>query len=258
MEPNIVEDWLKSMHLSRYFQAFVDNGYDDLEVCKQIGHPDLDAIGVRQVSHRKAILSAVLTLREQGGTHVYFTLENPADQEYQGQGQSYVVSTESCSNTSDYGESEDLAQEESSFITHPSSYRDPLPRGFRACEYSESSDSDPESWDPDDATPSSADLPGIEVQERGSGSLQSGRGGGGSSRGEEAEESFSSLERPSCSSWGSGAVPPVTPKVTEKKVCIYSSSHFIQLSFFRSFYVLLSSMNKGSPMLLSKKIFFSS
>ena len=74
----IVEEWLRSLGLVQYYQAFVDNGYDDLEVCKQIGDPDLDAIGVEVSSHRESLLEAVGTLREQGGTHVYFTLEEAA------------------------------------------------------------------------------------------------------------------------------------------------------------------------------------
>ncbi|EFB18670.1 hypothetical protein PANDA_017458 [Ailuropoda melanoleuca] len=43
---NIVYEWLKALQLPQYAESFVDNGYDDLEVCKQIGDPDLDAIGV--------------------------------------------------------------------------------------------------------------------------------------------------------------------------------------------------------------------
>ncbi|XP_070568196.1 SAM and SH3 domain-containing protein 1-like isoform X4 [Ptychodera flava] len=75
MAGNIVEEWLRSMDLLQYAEAFVDNGYDDLEICKQVGEPDLDAIGVENPSHRRNILRAVSRLREEGGTHVYFTLE---------------------------------------------------------------------------------------------------------------------------------------------------------------------------------------
>jgi hypothetical protein len=77
MEMSIVECWLRSMGHVQYTQAFLDNGYDDLEVCKQIGNPDLDAIGVMKLQHRKDLLRGVKTLREKGGTHVYFILENP-------------------------------------------------------------------------------------------------------------------------------------------------------------------------------------
>ena len=78
MANNIVEEWLRSLNLVHYTQAFIDNGYDDLEICKQIGEPDLDAIGVLKPSHRKEILNAVTTLKEEGGTAVYFTLEESA------------------------------------------------------------------------------------------------------------------------------------------------------------------------------------
>ena len=76
MSDNIVGDWLKTIELERYTPAFLDNGYDELEVCKQIGDPDLDAIGVTKGPHRKKILQAVVKLKEEGGTSVYFTLES--------------------------------------------------------------------------------------------------------------------------------------------------------------------------------------
>lgn len=79
MDYNIVKEWLKTLKLQRYAQAFIDNGYDDLEICKQIGTPDLDAIGVHPVVHRGKILDAVDRLRQEGGAAVYFTLENPDD-----------------------------------------------------------------------------------------------------------------------------------------------------------------------------------
>ena len=71
-----MEEWLRSLQLVQYTQAFLDNGYDDLEVCKQIGDLDLDAIGVEKTGHREQILDAVQVMREQGGTAVYFTLES--------------------------------------------------------------------------------------------------------------------------------------------------------------------------------------
>lgn len=74
---NIVYEWLKALQLPQYAESFVDNGYDDLEVCKQIGDPDLDAIGVRAPAHRRRILEAVRRLREQdaAAAGLYFTLE---------------------------------------------------------------------------------------------------------------------------------------------------------------------------------------
>ncbi|CAM4548108.1 unnamed protein product [Caretta caretta] len=74
---NIVYEWLKTLQLSQYAESFVDNGYDDLEVCKQIGDPDLDAIGVSVPHHRRRILEAVVRLKEEDETAagLYFTLE---------------------------------------------------------------------------------------------------------------------------------------------------------------------------------------
>nr|XP_037856617.1 sterile alpha motif domain-containing protein 5 isoform X1 [Chlorocebus sabaeus] len=74
---NIVYEWLKALKLPQYAESFVDNGYDDLEVCKQIGDPDLDAIGVLAPAHRRRILEAVRRLREQdaNAAGLYFTLE---------------------------------------------------------------------------------------------------------------------------------------------------------------------------------------
>ncbi|XP_056152307.1 sterile alpha motif domain-containing protein 5-like [Lampris incognitus] len=76
--PNLVFEWLSALHLNQYVESFVDNGYDDLEVCKQIGELDLDAIGVHVQYHRKRLLQAVSRLREETGNKsagYYFTLE---------------------------------------------------------------------------------------------------------------------------------------------------------------------------------------
>lgn len=75
---NIVVEWLRSLHLGQYAESFLDNGYDDLEICKQVGDPDLDAIGVFNPAHRSRLLQSVRTLREEGAASVYFTLEESA------------------------------------------------------------------------------------------------------------------------------------------------------------------------------------
>lgn len=75
MSGNIVAEWLRSLHLGQYSESFIDNGYDDLEICKQVGDPDLDAIGVFNPQHRSRLLQSVRTLREEGAASVYFTLE---------------------------------------------------------------------------------------------------------------------------------------------------------------------------------------
>lgn len=76
--PNLVLEWLSKLHLAEYVESFIDNGYDDLEVCKQIGEPDLDAIGVRIEYHRHRLLTAVQRLKEEDKRKApgyYFTLE---------------------------------------------------------------------------------------------------------------------------------------------------------------------------------------
>ncbi|KAM9341568.1 SAM and SH3 domain-containing protein 1 [Symphorus nematophorus] len=76
--PNLVLEWLSKLHLAQYVESFIDNGYDDLEVCKQIGEPDLDAIGVHIEYHRHRLLKAVQTLKDEDKRKApgyYFTLE---------------------------------------------------------------------------------------------------------------------------------------------------------------------------------------
>ncbi|KAF4525134.1 hypothetical protein B566_EDAN005076 [Ephemera danica] len=75
---NIVVEWLRSLQLGQYADSFLDNGYDDLEICKQVGDPDLDAIGVFNPNHRQLLLQSVRSLREEGAASVYFTLEETA------------------------------------------------------------------------------------------------------------------------------------------------------------------------------------
>lgn len=71
---NIVCEWLKALGVAQYGQSFLDNGYDDLEICKQIGDPDLDAIGVVDAQHRQKLLKSIRHLRENGATSLYFVL----------------------------------------------------------------------------------------------------------------------------------------------------------------------------------------
>ncbi|XP_042306621.1 SAM and SH3 domain-containing protein 1-like isoform X3 [Sceloporus undulatus] len=76
---HVVYEWLKTLKLPQYAESFVDNGYDDLEVCKQIGDPDLDAIGVSLPRHRRRLHRAVQRLKEEDRANagLYFTLEPP-------------------------------------------------------------------------------------------------------------------------------------------------------------------------------------
>lgn len=74
---NIVCEWLRALGLGQYAESFLDNGYDDLEICKQVGDPDLDAIGVQNAQHRSKLLKSVRLLREKGAASVYFQLNDP-------------------------------------------------------------------------------------------------------------------------------------------------------------------------------------
>lgn len=74
---NIVCEWLRALGLAQYAESFIDNGYDDLEICKQVGDPDLDAIGVENPQHRAKLLKSVRHLREKGAASVYFMLNDP-------------------------------------------------------------------------------------------------------------------------------------------------------------------------------------
>ena len=74
-EPCVVAEWLHTLELAHYTQAFIDNGYDELDTCQQIGEPDLDAIGVTRPRDRREILDAVELLKTHGAQHVYYVLE---------------------------------------------------------------------------------------------------------------------------------------------------------------------------------------
>ncbi len=71
---NIVQEWLTFLQLSNYCSAFIDNGYDEMEVVKQIGPADLDALGIVNIAHRSLLLEAVRVLKEQGAAWVYLLL----------------------------------------------------------------------------------------------------------------------------------------------------------------------------------------
>ena len=61
----LVARWLSGLGMPEYLQSFIDNGYDDLGVCQEIGAEDLDAIGVKLEADRSVILGAVEKLRSQ-------------------------------------------------------------------------------------------------------------------------------------------------------------------------------------------------
>ncbi|KAH8346627.1 hypothetical protein KR084_007130 [Drosophila pseudotakahashii] len=74
---NIVCEWLRTIGLAHYGESFLENGYDELEICKQIGEIDLDAIGVDNPSHRGKLLKSVRMLREKGAAIVYVLINDP-------------------------------------------------------------------------------------------------------------------------------------------------------------------------------------
>lgn len=74
---NIVCEWLRALGLSQYSESFMENGYDELEICKQIGEIDLDAIGVENQQHRHKLLKSVRQLREKGAATVYVMINDP-------------------------------------------------------------------------------------------------------------------------------------------------------------------------------------
>ena len=53
-----VEDWLRGLGLLLYAQSFYDNGYEDIETCKEIKYEDLDVIGVKSDRDREDIIIA--------------------------------------------------------------------------------------------------------------------------------------------------------------------------------------------------------
>ena len=75
----VVGKWLNSLNLGKYSQSFLDNGYDDLEICKQLGDPDLDAIGVDSTGDRQKLLAAAKQLNEKGNAVEYHTLEEDSE-----------------------------------------------------------------------------------------------------------------------------------------------------------------------------------
>lgn len=68
-----VEDWLRSLGLICYAQSFYDNGYENLDICRQIEEQDLDVIGIKNVKDRSDIIAGVCRLRQKP---IYFELES--------------------------------------------------------------------------------------------------------------------------------------------------------------------------------------
>src|SRR6516162_2968478 len=59
-----IEAWLRRLGLEQYAQAFRDNDVD-AEILPDLTADDLIAIGVNSVGHRRKLLAAIATLREE-------------------------------------------------------------------------------------------------------------------------------------------------------------------------------------------------
>lgn len=62
--PISVEQLLQQINLSEYISVFVLNGYEDLELFKEIEPTDLDYLGIVNHEHRAKILAAVQLLHD--------------------------------------------------------------------------------------------------------------------------------------------------------------------------------------------------
>lgn len=63
-KPRSVEDLLQTIGLQEHISVFVLNGYEDLELFKEIEPSDLDYLGIVNTEHRAKILTAVQFLHD--------------------------------------------------------------------------------------------------------------------------------------------------------------------------------------------------
>lgn len=63
-KPSSVEDLLQKINLQEYISVFILNGYEDLELFKEIEPSDLDYLGIVNADHRAKILTAVQLLHD--------------------------------------------------------------------------------------------------------------------------------------------------------------------------------------------------
>lgn len=59
-----VQDWLKSIGMSKYEEGFMDNGYDTPELVADINKEDLDAIKVTKKRDRSTLFTQAMKLKE--------------------------------------------------------------------------------------------------------------------------------------------------------------------------------------------------
>ncbi|XP_049770982.1 SAM and SH3 domain-containing protein 1-like [Schistocerca cancellata] len=81
-KPHSVEDLLRRINLEEHISVFVLNGYEDLELFKDLEGEDLDYLGINNPEHRAKILTAVELL------HDYDSPESPVDTDEEDQNSS--------------------------------------------------------------------------------------------------------------------------------------------------------------------------
>lgn len=64
VKPISVEDLLQQINLPEHISVFVLNGYEDLELFKEIEPSDLDYLGIINPEHRAKLLTAVQLLHD--------------------------------------------------------------------------------------------------------------------------------------------------------------------------------------------------
>ena len=57
-----IEQWLSSLRFKQYTQLFIDNGYDDFELCKHLRENDFDLMGITIPIVKAEFLSSVNSL----------------------------------------------------------------------------------------------------------------------------------------------------------------------------------------------------
>lgn len=72
--PASVEDLLRKMNMQEHISVFVLNGYEDLELFKEIEPSDLDYLGIINSEHRAKILTAVQLLHDLDCKYAYVTI----------------------------------------------------------------------------------------------------------------------------------------------------------------------------------------
>lgn len=56
MEREAISKWLTEIHMQEYLNLFLENGYDCVEVIRDIKDEELAKIGISKAGHRKKIL----------------------------------------------------------------------------------------------------------------------------------------------------------------------------------------------------------